>query len=88
MKMRLAACSIAFAATALFGAAAPAVAQAETTSTVTGEYTAQEWYYHGAYRTLAQCEAEGEQFRDQGYSTSCRLDYRDGRSVYELWVLI
>jgi hypothetical protein len=67
--------------------AAPAGEQAETSSSVAGEYTTQVlWFYEDYYVRRANCLTQGEIFEAEGYLYQCRVADRNGRTVYELWL--
>jgi hypothetical protein len=67
--------------------AAPAGEQAETSSSVTGAYTIQVWwFYEASYILRADCVARGEVFEAEGYLYSCRREHHDNRIVFELWL--
>lgn len=67
--------------------AAPAGEQAETSSSVTGDYTTQvQWFYEDYFIRRATCMTRGEIFEAEGYLYQCRVADRNGRTVYELWL--
>ncbi|SDD74613.1 hypothetical protein [Glycomyces harbinensis] len=67
--------------------AAPAVEQAETSSSVTGDYTTQvRWFYEAYYIVRTNCLTQGEIYEAEGYLYQCRTAERNNRTVYELWL--
>ena len=67
--------------------AAPAGEQAQTPSSVTGEYTTQtRWFFEDTFIRRADCVAQGEIYEDEGYIYQCRRENHDNRIVFELWL--
>lgn len=89
MKMRMAACSIAFAAAALVGAAAPAAAQAADLSepaAVSEAGSLPEVHYLGTYPTKAKCQDVTRQLEiDFDVYAWCRAGNNDGRTVWNAY---
>ncbi len=89
MKKRMAACAVAFAASAMVGFGAPAAAaQAEAHSTETTEITAQAYYKEGTYSSEAACRTAGSYYSGIGQPWYCEAVDTGGRPNYELWVAV
>ncbi|MCD0443903.1 hypothetical protein LO763_09730 [Glycomyces sp. A-F 0318] len=81
------AASLAGVAVAGTASAAPGADRAETSSSVTGEYTAQvHWFYEDFFVRRIDCLTKGEVYEDEGYLYQCRTAERNNRVVYELWL--
>lgn len=87
----MAACAVAFAASAMVGLGAPAAAGAPTHSTgaaETTEFTAQAYYKEGTYSTLTVCRTVGSRYSEMGLPWYCEAVDTGGRPHYALYVWV